>query len=575
MSAWAQLNSLGSSLIKRPAVWLGGVFVAAVGTYATTNLLTPMQTFLSEKTAEISCRYRQRPISNESQFTILVSPLAHDPDRSHTERVMRAFLGEKGFLVVPICESLNFDYSVDVQTGTDEALQRAREMIRVKHADLLLFGDVRDRDKAVMIYAMNEHGGCDLRPKPTIIEHGDLPDDFNAAEKENLIAVSLREIGSACLNLTTFPSSHAKYIYLAKSYVKATRLLYSNGQGESWYVKGENFSKKITSQFQGNKADLSGIWTEYAVLLNERFKRTTTKNDEDAAGDAFDSAIGLDPKNSTAYFYRGTVYADKGDFDRAFADFDQAIRLDPKDAYVYTNRGWAYATKGDFDRAFADFDQAIALDLKNAGAYTNRGWAYVKKGDFDHGIADYDKAIGLDPKNAGAYSGRGYAYAEMGYWDRAIEDYDKAIGLDPKITATYSSRGIAYSNKDDWDRAIVDYTKAIGLDPKDAAAYSNRGFAYLTKGDFERAIADYDQAIGLDPKDAFAHDARGDAYKKKGDLDRAIEDYTKAIGLYPKDKDYYRSVAYGSRAAAYLSKGDKKRSFADFKKGMELGSAPQ
>jgi hypothetical protein len=106
MSAWTQLYSLGRSIIKRPIVWLGGILVAATGTYVT-NSLTAVETFMSDKAAELSCRYRQKPIANESQFTILVSPLAHDPDRSHTERVMRAFLGEKGFLVVPICESLN------------------------------------------------------------------------------------------------------------------------------------------------------------------------------------------------------------------------------------------------------------------------------------------------------------------------------------------------------------------------------------------------------------------------------------------------------------------------------------
>ncbi|MGC2224793.1 MAG: hypothetical protein WA624_21730 [Methylocella sp.] len=277
MSAWTQLYNLARSIIKRPVAWLGGIIIAGLAAATTDHVkdfFKSAETSISEKVGELSCRYSQNPIANESQFTILVSPLAHDPDGSHTERVIRASLGEKGFLVVPICESLNFDFSRDLQTATDDALQRARELIKAKHADLLLFGDVRDRDKAVMIYAMNEHGGCDLRPKPTIIEHGDLPDDFNGEEKENLVAVSLHEIGSACLNqwavdwplfakrmtkmehfLATFPSSHAEYIY-AKAYIEATRLLYSNGQGDIWFTKGENFAKQIIGQFPGNKADL-------------------------------------------------------------------------------------------------------------------------------------------------------------------------------------------------------------------------------------------------------------------------------------------------------------------------------
>jgi hypothetical protein len=247
MSAWGQWYSLGRSLIKRPAVWLLGVIGAGATAAATgyvTDFFKPIETFLSEKVTEKSCEYRQKPIANESQFTILISPLAHDPDGSHTERVMRAFLGEKGFLVVPICESLTFDFSTDVQTAADDALRRARDLIQARHADLLLFGDVRERDKAIIIYAMNEHGGCDLRPKPTLIQHGDLPDDFSKLEKANLIAVSLKEIESACLNqssidwslfanrmnkieilLDYIDFSQEKYLDLGGSYVQAMRLL--------------------------------------------------------------------------------------------------------------------------------------------------------------------------------------------------------------------------------------------------------------------------------------------------------------------------------------------------------------
>ena len=47
---------------------------------------------------------------------------------------------------------------------------------------------------------MNEHGGRNLHPEPTIIEHGDVRGDFTAEEKENLVTVSLQEIESACLN---------------------------------------------------------------------------------------------------------------------------------------------------------------------------------------------------------------------------------------------------------------------------------------------------------------------------------------------------------------------------------------
>jgi hypothetical protein len=319
MSAWTQLYSLGRSVIKRPAVWLFGV-IGTVATGYVTDLFKPVETFISDKAAELSCRYSQKPIPNESQFTILVGPLAHDPDRSYTEKVQRAFSREKGFRAIRICDSLDFDLSKDSQSARDDTLQRARALINEKHADLLLFGYVSDPGKAVVIYAVNEHGGCD-DPKPTEIKQGALGSDFKAEEKERLIEVSLEQIESACLNqssidwplfakrmakmetfLKYFDFNHTNSLSFASSYIEATRLLYGKDQGDIWFAKGENFAKQIIGQFPGNKAELSQVWVEYAGLLEIKSKKTRTKNDEDAAASAFDTAIGLDPKNGDAYF---------------------------------------------------------------------------------------------------------------------------------------------------------------------------------------------------------------------------------------------------------------------------------
>jgi hypothetical protein len=112
------LSRLFSSIIataKRHVVAIGGIIATAaaggIGTYIFTNIWTPVQTFVSQKAIEKACQYRQTPVSDESQFIVLVSPLRKDPDGSHTEKVKSAFHGEKGFLVVPICESVGFDYS--------------------------------------------------------------------------------------------------------------------------------------------------------------------------------------------------------------------------------------------------------------------------------------------------------------------------------------------------------------------------------------------------------------------------------------------------------------------------------
>jgi tetratricopeptide (TPR) repeat protein len=586
MAAWAPL----SSFVKRHTVWFGAIItVVGIGTYVTT-LLTPAGTFLSEKAAQIACEYQQKPIANESEFTILVSPLRGDPDGSHTEKVKSAFHGEKGFRVVPICESVGFDYSSskDVQTVDAETVTVARDLIKKNHADLLLFGEVSEQDKAIKIWAVNESGGCDLQPKPTIIEHGNLSGEFTAEQKDTLIRVSLKEIQSACLNqssiiwpdfakrmnkmemfLKYFDFTQAKGLYFASSYIEAMRLLYSNGQGDAWFSKGEMFAKRVINKAEAkdekNSQALSSIYVAYAILLGVRFDNTKDRGDRDAELAAIDKAIGLDPKNAFAYANRGAAYANKNELDRAIDDYSKAIDLNPIVAFAYLNRGVAFEEKRDLDRAIEDYTKGISLDSKNAQAYYTRGNAYLKMRDLDRAIDDYSKAISLDPKLAQVYYTRGYAYSDRGDFDRAIADFSEAVNLRSKFAPAYLSRGYVYFNKGDLDRAIDDYSKAISLDPKLAQAYYTRGYAYSDDGNFDRAIDDYTKAIFLDPKYALAYVDRGLAYEKRGEWDHAIADYTRAIDLDPK-----YALPYVDRGLAYEKRGEWDHAIADYTRAIDL-----
>jgi tetratricopeptide (TPR) repeat protein len=385
MSARTQLYSLARSIIKRPVAWLGGIIVAGFAAATTDHVkdfFKSAETSISETVAGLSCRYSQKPIANESQFTILVSPLAHDPDQSYTEKVQRAFSSEEGFRAVRICDSLDFDLSKDSQSARDDTLQRARALINEKHADLLLFGYVSDPGKAVVIYAVNEHGGCD-DPKPTDIKQGALGSDFTTEEKERLIEVSLEQIQSACLNqssidwplfakrmgkmekfLKYFDFNQEKFFVLASSYVQAARLLYENDQGEVWFSKGETFAKSIIDKKQGSGKALRSIYAEYALLFSARFDKTDDKHDLDAYLQALDNAISRDPNNAVDYSNRCNSYVKKGDLDRAIEDCDKAIGLDPKYAAAYINRGNAFNNKHDWDRAIADYDKGTSKNIR-------------------------------------------------------------------------------------------------------------------------------------------------------------------------------------------------------------------
>jgi len=57
-------------------------------------------------------------------------------------------------------------------------------------------------------------------------------------------------------------------------------------------------------------------------------------------------AIGIDPKNATAYYNRGIAYGNLGQWDKAIADYSSAIGIDPNYSKAYSDRDVAYKKSG-------------------------------------------------------------------------------------------------------------------------------------------------------------------------------------------------------------------------------------
>lgn len=90
--------------------------------------------------------------------------------------------------------------------------------------------------------------------------------------------------------------------------------------------------------------------------------------------------IERDPKDHTAYYYRGLAYGVMGDVERAIADYAQAIALNPNDAAAYESRGRAYASKGDYANALADVTKASEIQAEQEVKRKHAAWSAYAKG---------------------------------------------------------------------------------------------------------------------------------------------------------------------------------------------------
>ncbi len=141
-----------------------------------------------------------------------------------------------------------------------------------------------------------------------------------------------------------------------------------------------------------------------------------------------------DIKELTAvqWFEKGYEYQGTGNYNAAIDAYNKAITLNPQFTNAYKNRGSAYNATGDYYRAIKEFDRAIELDPDSAETYYNRGTACDNLGNYPQAVRDFNKAIELNPNLVFAYFNRAIAYHNLKNFKQAVSDYKTAARMGHK-----------------------------------------------------------------------------------------------------------------------------------------------
>ena len=113
-----------------------------------------------------------------------------------------------------------------------------------------------------------------------------------------------------------------------------------------------------------------------------------------------DAALALNPRNGSAWHWRGAVYWHAGLLDRAIQDLTRALELNPRTPATRDLRGLALLAKGDAASALRDFDVALLGDIKNGEIWLHRARADTALGRYGSALIDVLKAqeLGLPPE---------------------------------------------------------------------------------------------------------------------------------------------------------------------------------
>ena len=132
--------------------------------------------------------------------------------------------------------------------------------------------------------------------------------------------------------------------------------------------------------------------------------------------------IAVDRQDAEASFKLGVIKYDLGERNAAMEAFDKAIEINPSYAKAYFNRGILKFDIHLYTEAIRDYSKAIEIDPKYAEAYYHRGIANFHEKQKLAAINDYNRAIEIKPDYARAYYHRSLARYSWGEKSGAVDD---------------------------------------------------------------------------------------------------------------------------------------------------------
>ncbi|HUU84809.1 MAG TPA: tetratricopeptide repeat protein [Phycisphaerae bacterium] len=205
----------------------------------------------------------------------------------------------------------------------------------------------------------------------------------------------------------------------------------------------------------------------------QRGHQAFAQEDFDAAAQAFQQAVDLDPALPEAHHWLGVSLRKLGRLDESLAESLEALRLRPDYAEAHGNVGNVYYRKGDHGTALERLLESVRLNPDYAEGHLTLGVVLYAEGRFDQAVARYRRAIELDPDSVLAHNNLGIALDAQGDYDDAIAAFGEALNLDPDYAVAHAGLGKSLWEAGWQEQAVLEFLEAARLRPDFAVARVN------------------------------------------------------------------------------------------------------
>lgn len=165
------------------------------------------------------------------------------------------------------------------------------------------------------------------------------------------------------------------------------------------------------------------------------------KKDYTASVHALERAAHKQDSKADTHVELGKSYLGADMVDKAGEAFDTAIKMEPGNIAHRTQIGNAYLEKGLYTHAEQVFGAAIDISPDQIDLYNRMAIALRKQAKFAEAINIYIKALKVAPSDEGLFYNLARALYESGQKDKAVKALDKALSLDPGFAEAIALKG--------------------------------------------------------------------------------------------------------------------------------------
>ncbi len=256
-----------------------------------------------------------------------------------------------------------------------------------------------------------------------------------------------------------------------------------------------------------------------------------------AAIAAFETAVGVDPRDYTAHFHLGLARSMAGQHASAAQAYRQTLALKPGLYEAQLNLGVVLISLKQPAEAVSILKEATAQKPKEFRPNYYSGEAQLAVGQAAGAETSFRIALEADPKSTEARAGLGRALLRQNKLAEAAEQLRAAADAEGLLELA-----AAYERTTDPAPAIAIYQEFAASHPNDAAVQERLGVLMMNSGRAGEAIPHLENAVKGSPTAANRF-ALATAYLRDKQPQKATESMNEAIAADPKNPELFIASA--------------------------------